>query len=85
MFYLKDTIMESNDIIQPMTGKKVCYNIGHDDLVASRSGQQGNTSCPYAWAVRQCFVSLMSVRSSTSDDLETVLMTRACEKKGEFF
>ena len=43
------------------------------------------TSCPYAWAVRQCFVSLMSVRSSTSDDLETVLMTRACEKKGEFF
>ena len=25
--------MESNDIIQPMTGKKVCYNIGHDDLV----------------------------------------------------
>lgn len=28
-----DTIMESNDIIQPMTGKKVCYNIGHDDLV----------------------------------------------------
>ena len=25
--------MDTNDIIQPMTGKKVYYNIGHDDLV----------------------------------------------------
>ena len=107
--------MESNDIIQPMTGKKVCYNIGHDDLVDfanliikktkeedSRQRKEDAASefftrtevkdllhvCDSTltkWAARKYLVPVRSVRSSTSDDLETVLMTRACEKKGEFF
>ena len=33
LFHIKRKDMDTNDIIQPMTGKKVYYNIGHDDLV----------------------------------------------------
>ena len=32
--------MDTNDIIQPMTGKKVYYNIGHDDLVDPSSSPE---------------------------------------------